>query len=94
MGDIFPRNQVLGFVSSLILTAVALSVYFLDASFDIAMTILLITAFIQAGLQLIVFMHAGETEERSAIFTNLFYAVFIGLVTVFGTLLTMIWGYM
>lgn len=58
------------------------------------MTILLVTAFIQAGLQLVVFMHAGETEDKPAIFTNIYYALIIALVTIFGTLLCMIWGYL
>ncbi|MGM9987710.1 MAG: cytochrome aa3 quinol oxidase subunit IV [Bacillaceae bacterium] len=93
MSELFPRKQVMGFVFSLILTAVALLVYYLDMSFQVAMTVLLVTAFIQAALQLVVFMHAGETGDKGSIYTNLFYAAFIALATVFGTLLTMIWGY-
>lgn len=93
MKELFPFKQVMGFVNSLFLTAVALSVYFLDMSFTIGMTILLVTAFVQAGLQLVVFMHAGETKDKGAIYTNIFYGLIIALVTVFGTLLTMIWGY-
>ncbi|MBS4190399.1 cytochrome aa3 quinol oxidase subunit IV [Bacillus sp. FJAT-49705] len=93
MSELFPRKQVMGFVFSLILTIVALMVYFSDMSFSVGMTILLITAFIQAALQLVVFMHAGETGDRGSIYTNLYYAIFIALVTVFGTLLCMIWGY-
>ena len=91
MAELFPRKQVMGFVFSLVLTAVALAVYFFDLSFAAGMTILLITAFIQAGLQLIVFMHAGETKDKGAIFTNIYYAIFIAIVTVFGTLLAMVW---
>ncbi|MDA6162009.1 cytochrome C oxidase subunit IV family protein, partial [Escherichia coli] len=60
MKELFPPKQVLGFVFSIMLTVIALSVYFLDMSFELAMTILLITAFIQAAVQLVVFMHAGE----------------------------------
>jgi cytochrome aa3-600 menaquinol oxidase subunit 4 len=82
-------KQVLGFVFSLLLTAVALAVYFLDMSFAAGMTILLVTAFIQAGLQLVVFMHAGETKDKGAIYTNVFYGLIIALVTVFGTLLAL-----
>lgn len=93
MSELFPRKQVMGFVFSLILTIVALMAYYLDMSFEIAMTVLLITAFIQAGLQLVVFMHAGETGDKGSIYTNIYYALIIGLVTVFGTLLTMVWGY-
>jgi cytochrome aa3-600 menaquinol oxidase subunit 4 len=91
MSQLFPMKQVLGFVFSLLLTAVALAVYFLDMSFAAGMTILLVTAFIQAGLQLVVFMHAGETKDKGAIYTNVFYGLIIALVTVFGTLLAMIW---
>jgi len=57
------------------------------------MTILLVTAFIQAGLQLVVFMHAGETNDKPAIYTHIYYGLVIALVTIFGTLLCMIWGY-
>lgn len=84
-------KQVLGFVFSLLLTTIALAVYFLDMSFAAGMTILLVTAFIQAGLQLVVFMHAGETKDKGAIYTNVFYGLIIALVTVFGTLLAMVW---
>ncbi len=93
MKELFPRKQVMGFVFSLILTAVALTVYFFDMSFAVGSTILLVTAFIQAAVQLVVFMHAGETEDKQSIYTSLYYGIFIALVTVFGTLLTLIWGY-
>ena len=91
MSQLFPMKQVLGFVFSILLTTIALAVYFLDMSFAAGMTILLVTAFIQAGLQLVVFMHAGETKDKGAIYTNVFYGLIIALVTVFGTLLAMVW---
>ncbi|KAB7707148.1 cytochrome aa3 quinol oxidase subunit IV [Bacillus aerolatus] len=91
MSELFPRKQVMGFVFSMVLTAVALLVYFLDMSFTAGMTVLLITAFVQAGLQLVVFMHAGETDDKGSIYTNIFYGVVIALVTVFGTLLILVW---
>ncbi|WP_261134837.1 cytochrome aa3 quinol oxidase subunit IV [Bacillus sp. Marseille-Q3570] len=91
MSELFPLKQVMGFVFSLVLTAVALGVYYFDMSFAVGMTVLLVTAFIQAGLQLVVFMHAGETEDKSAIYTNVYYGVIIALVTIFGTLLALVW---
>lgn len=94
MKELFPAKQVMGFVFSLVLTAVALTVYFLDMSFEMGMTILVITAFIQAALQLVFFMHAGESKDKNTIYTAIYYAIAIALVTVFGTLLTLIWGYM
>ncbi|PLT32921.1 cytochrome aa3 quinol oxidase subunit IV [Bacillus sp. V5-8f] len=93
MKELFPAKQVMGFVFSLVLTVVALSVALWDMSFELGMTILLVTAFVQAGLQLVVFMHAGESEDKAAIYTNVYYGVFVALITVFGTLLCMIWGY-
>ena len=91
MSQLFPMKQVFGFVFSLLLTTIALAVYYLDMSFAVGMTILLVTAFIQAGLQLVVFMHAGETKDKGAIYTNVFYGLIIALITVFGTLLVMVW---
>ncbi|TQR20278.1 cytochrome aa3 quinol oxidase subunit IV [Psychrobacillus vulpis] len=91
MKELFPLKQVMGFVFSLILTAVALLVYFTDMSFSVGMTVLLLTAFIQAGLQLVVFMHAGETNDKKSIYTNIYYGLLIALITIFGTLLTLIW---
>lgn len=93
MSELFPVKQVMGFVFSIVLTIVALLVYFLDMSFALGMTILLITAFVQAALQLVVFMHAGESEDKGAIYINIYYAAIIALVTIFGTLLAMTWGY-
>lgn len=94
MSDLFPLKQVMGFALSIILTIIAASVYFLGVSLPMTMTILLVTAFIQAGLQLVVFMHASETKDKPAIYTNIYYALIIALVTIFGTLLCMIWGYL
>ncbi|SER98199.1 MULTISPECIES: cytochrome aa3 quinol oxidase subunit IV [Psychrobacillus] len=91
MKELFPVKQVMGFVFSLILTAVALMVYFTDMSFSIGMTILLVTAFIQAGLQLVVFMHAGETNDKNSIYLNVYYGLIIALITIFGTLLILVW---
>lgn len=93
MKELFPRKQVIGFVFSLALTVVALAVYFLELPFAVGIAVLLITAFTQAGLQLVVFMHAGETKDKGAIYTNVYYGVIIALITIFGTLLSMIWGY-
>ncbi|WP_391119434.1 cytochrome aa3 quinol oxidase subunit IV [Psychrobacillus sp. L3] len=91
MKELFPLKQVMGFVASLVLTAVALLVYFTDMSFAVGMTVLLLTAFIQAGLQLVVFMHAGETNDKKSIYANVYYGLLIALITIFGTLMAMVW---
>ncbi|KQL19609.1 cytochrome aa3 quinol oxidase subunit IV [Cytobacillus solani] len=91
MKELFPAKQVMGFVFSLILTAVALAVYFLDMSFAIGLTVLVVTAFIQALLQLVVFMHAGETKDKWSIYGNVYFMIFIALITIFGTLFLFNW---
>ena len=91
MKELFPIKQVMGFVFSLVLTAVALLVHFMDMSFVIGITVLLVTAFMQAGLQLVVFMHAGETGDKKSIYANVFYGLLIALITIFGTLLILVW---
>lgn len=91
MSELFPRKQVMGFVFSLVLTAAALTVYFLDVSFMVGITILLATAFVQAGVQLVGFMHVGENEDKTMIYMNIYYGLAIALFTIFGTLLIMVW---
>ncbi|MCZ8538746.1 cytochrome aa3 quinol oxidase subunit IV [Psychrobacillus sp. FSL K6-2365] len=91
MKELFPIKQVMGFAFSLILTVIALLVYFTDMSYTVGMTVLLITAFVQAGLQVVVFMHAGETKDKGSIYLNIYYALLIALITIFGTLLVLVW---
>jgi len=93
MKELFPMKQVNGFIASLLLTLIALSVVFLDMSFGVAITVLLVTAFAQAGLQFIVFMHAGETSDSGLIFGNLAFGIIMVLIFVFGSLLALVWGY-
>ena len=64
MAKFFPIGQVMGFVFSLVLTVIALLVYYTDMSFTTGMIVLLVTAFLQAALQFTIFMHAGETEDQ------------------------------
>lgn len=93
MSALFPKQQVVGFIQSLVLTAIALSVYFLDIPYNISLMILVVTAVLQGGLQLIVFMHMGENEDKSILYLNLGYAVFVAITIVFGTLWTLLWGW-
>ncbi|WP_096550876.1 cytochrome aa3 quinol oxidase subunit IV [Ureibacillus thermosphaericus] len=91
MKELFPAKQVGGYIFSLVFTLIALLVYFLDFTFPIAMSILLVTAFVQATVQLVLFMHAGETEDGKAIYTNVLYGIIIAVVTIIGSLLILIW---
>ncbi|WP_195574069.1 cytochrome aa3 quinol oxidase subunit IV [Paenibacillus sp. 1001270B_150601_E10] len=95
MKQLFPIKHVLGYLLSLVLSAVALVVLIPDLSYTLKMTILLVCAAIQASIQLFLFMHIKEAEDtKSTLYINIIYALFVGLVTIFGTLLTMLWGYM
>ena len=91
MAKFFPLGQVMGFVFSLVLTAIALLVYYVDISVTTGMIILLVTAFIQATLQFVVFMHVNESEDRWAIYTKIIYGVVLVLMTILGTLLILLW---
>ncbi|AZK45050.1 cytochrome aa3 quinol oxidase subunit IV [Paenibacillus lentus] len=93
MKKLFPLQHVMGYVSSLVLSIVALTVLFFDMTYVMQMTVLFVCAIIQMSVQLFVFMHIGETGSKTSLYTNIAYALFVGLVTIFGTLFTMIWGY-
>lgn len=91
MAKFFPIGQIMGFAFSLILTFIAMLVYFTDMSFTTGMIVLLVTAFIQAGLQFMVFMHAGETEDKWSIYSNILYGIGLVVITILGTLLILLW---
>ncbi|MCC3358479.1 cytochrome aa3 quinol oxidase subunit IV [Bacillus sp. REN16] len=91
MKELFPAKQVMGFIFSLALTFIAIGVYFFDLSFAAGLMVLIVTAFIQALLQLIVFMHAGETKDKWSIYSTVFFMIFIALVTIFCTLFLFMW---
>ena len=91
MAKYFPLGQVMGFVFSLVLTVVALLVYFMDLSMTTGMIVLLITAFLQAGLQLMVFMHAGESKDKWSIYSNIVFGFVMVVITVLGSLLILLW---
>ncbi|WP_455661566.1 cytochrome aa3 quinol oxidase subunit IV [Pradoshia sp.] len=93
MKQIFPIKHVMGYVLSLVLTIIALSVAYYDLSYATGMVILSVTAIIQACVQLFLFMHVGESDDKHAVYINIIYAIFIALIIVFGTLFTMIWGH-
>ncbi|MFE3576254.1 cytochrome aa3 quinol oxidase subunit IV [Lysinibacillus sp. NPDC059133] len=93
MKELFPKQHVMGFGFSLLLTLVALSVVKFDMSFNMAFAVLLVTALAQATVQLVLFMHIGESEDKKTLYTTILYSVFVGVVTIIGTLFAMIWGY-
>ncbi|ETT52334.1 MULTISPECIES: cytochrome aa3 quinol oxidase subunit IV [unclassified Paenibacillus] len=94
MKQLFPIKHVMGYVASLVLSAAALIVIYGDLSSSANMVVLLITALIQASLQLFVFMHIGESaDSKKELYINIAYAMFVALVTIFGTLFIFVWGW-
>lgn len=93
MARLFPIRHVMGYIFSLVLSLVGLGVIYWDLTYSAALAILVICALIQASLQLVLFMHIGETSSKKTLYFNIAYAVFVGVVTIFGTLFTMLWGW-
>ncbi len=93
MKQLFPIRHVMGYLSSLILSALALTAL-LDIPFASKMAILVVTAIIQASLQLFVFMHISEmASTKKELYINIAYALFVGLVTIFGSMFIFVWGW-
>jgi len=90
--QLFPIKHVAGYISSLVLSAVAL-VVLLDIPAGSKMAILLVTAILQAAVQLMLFMHVGESEDKKSVYINIIYALFVALVTILGTLFIFVWGW-
>lgn len=85
-----PAIQIYGFIASLVLTFAALFVA-LKTSLSVTTIMYIIgtMAFIQAGMQLFMFMHLKDGEEDGAKAVNMYYAIFIALVIVFGSMWVM-----
>ncbi|MGG3307750.1 MULTISPECIES: cytochrome aa3 quinol oxidase subunit IV [Paenibacillus] len=90
--QLFPIKHVAGYLSSLVLSAVAL-VVLLDMPAASKLAVLLVTAILQATVQLMLFMHVGESDDKKSVYINIAYALFVGLVTIFGTLFIFVWGW-
>ncbi|MBM6616553.1 cytochrome aa3 quinol oxidase subunit IV [Bacillus suaedaesalsae] len=89
----FPISHVFGFILSLVLTFVAAWIALkTNISPTIVMWVIGTLAIIQAGLQLFMFMHVTEGEDKKTQLINIFYGVFCALVIVIGTIWVMGFG--
>lgn len=83
----FPLNHVLGFLLSISMTILAMIVAFkTDFSATVIMWFIGTLAFLQAGVQLFLFMHVTEGEEKVANLINIAYSAFLALVIVIGSI--------
>jgi len=86
----FPLGNIIGFLLSLVLTFGAAWIA-LESDLPVATVMWIIgtLAVIQAALQLFMFMHVGEGEDRKAQIINIVYGVFMAVVIVLGTIWVM-----
>lgn len=83
----FPISHVFGFISSLVLTFIAAWIALkASLSFNKIMWIIGSLAVIQAGLQLFMFMHVNEGEDKKSQLINIAYGIFCALVIVIGSI--------
>ncbi|USK87220.1 cytochrome C oxidase subunit IV family protein [Peribacillus asahii] len=57
------------------------------------MIVLLATAFVQSGVQVVMFMHARESEDKASIYAHIWYSVFLAVINILESLLCMVWAY-
>jgi cytochrome aa3-600 menaquinol oxidase subunit IV len=91
--DGFPLSHVLGYLGALLMTFVA-GIVALKTSFSFKSIMWIIgsLAVLQAGLQLFMFMHVNEGEERKTQLINIAYGAFVAVVIVVGTIWVMSFG--
>lgn len=89
----FPLGHVVGFILSLLLTFAAAGIALRTSlPFHTIMWIIGSLAVVQAGLQLFMFMHVNEGEDRKSQVINIFYGILMAIVIVLGTIWVMSFG--
>ncbi|MDA7025298.1 cytochrome aa3 quinol oxidase subunit IV [Bacillus sp. CLL-7-23] len=82
----FPWKHIVGFVSSIVLTLLALWVaLYTDLSMTAILWIIFGFAIIQAALQLLMFMHMTESDSGGIQVGNTLFAAFIAIAIVVGS---------
>ncbi|MCY7798336.1 cytochrome aa3 quinol oxidase subunit IV [Bacillus haynesii] len=81
----FPWKHVVGFVLSIVLTLLALWVIYTDLSMAAKLWIIFGFAIIQAGLQLLMFMHMTESDSGKIQVGNTLFAAFIAVAIIAGS---------
>ncbi|KAA6451115.1 cytochrome aa3 quinol oxidase subunit IV [Bacillus swezeyi] len=82
----FPWKHLVGFLLSIVLTLLALWVIYTDLSMSAKLWIIFGFAIIQAGLQLLMFMHMTESDSGTIQVGNTLFAAFIGIAIVAGSI--------
>lgn len=91
----FPKKEVFGFLTSIIMTLLAIIVAFrTNLSGGTIMAIIGALALMQAGMQLTMFMHVTEGKDGKSNVINMIYSAFLALVIVFGSIWILTSGHM
>jgi cytochrome aa3-600 menaquinol oxidase subunit IV len=93
--DLSPKQHIIGFLLSLLLTFAALGVT-LKAPFSesVKITVIFALAFVQFVIQLLFFMHLTEGRVKFFQVINMWFAVFIAVVVVAGSVWIMLYNTM
>ncbi len=93
--DLSPKQHIIGFLLSLILTFAALGVT-LKAPFpeSVKITVIVALAVVQFVVQLVFFMHITEGRVKIFQVVNMWFAVFIAVVVVAGSIWIMLYNTM
>lgn len=91
----FPKKEIFGFLTSIIMTLLAIIVAFrTNLSTGAIMTIIGTLALLQAGLQLTMFMHVTEGKDGRANVINMVYSFFLAVVIIGGSIWILTSGHM
>jgi len=86
----YPVGHIVGFVLSLVMTILAIWVALhTPLSKTVIMTVIGALSFLQAGMQLFMFMHVNESENKKIQIINITYALLIALTVIIGSVWVM-----
>ncbi|MFD2637909.1 cytochrome aa3 quinol oxidase subunit IV [Piscibacillus salipiscarius] len=91
-----PTQHIIGFVLSLVLTIIAAwTAVGSDLSTNWIITIIMALAIIQAGIQLVMFMHIVEPESQNGHipWNMMFHGFVAAAIVVAGSLFVMVYGF-
>lgn len=86
----YPIGHIVGLILSLVMTFLAIGVALMSPlSKTVIMTIIGSLAFLQAGMQLFMFMHVNESENNKVQVGNMIYSLIIALTIIVGSIWVM-----
>ncbi|MDQ0206199.1 cytochrome aa3 quinol oxidase subunit IV [Alkalicoccobacillus murimartini] len=88
-----PWTHIIGFIGSIVLTLFAVWIaLYTDLSSLMKIIIIFVFAFVQAGVQLLMFMHIREGKDGITQLGHTVFAIFIAVVIVIGSVFVLQFG--